>query len=101
MEDEETEDEEVDLLAEFEDEYLKFDRVENKLSERPDLHAFLLLNQLCPGKRDMVAGAEHDKIYLDISSDDLKKLASKEQLKELVRCGVMCDSESGGLSMFV
>lgn len=39
-------------------EYLKFDRVEPKLSRRPDLHAFLLLDRLVPGIRDIIGCAE-------------------------------------------
>lgn len=91
-----------DLEAAFEkhsDEYLKFDRVENKLSRRPDLHAFLLLDKLFPSDSDVVAGAAHDEIFLHPSEKELRKGLTEELVIELTRCGVRM-SEYGGLSMF-
>jgi hypothetical protein len=88
------------MFDEFnDDEFLKFDRVENKLSTRPDIHAFILLNELFPGTRDMVACANHDEIYLDVDAKELKEKATKEQLRDLHRCGVRADSD--GICMFV
>lgn len=83
------------------DEFLKFDRVQTKLSSRPDLHAFILLNSLIPGTSDIVASAHHDEIYLDIEGDDLAPLITKEQLIDLIRCGVRYDEENESLCMFV
>lgn len=83
-----------------EKEYIKFDNIENKLSSRPDIHAFILLNQLVPGKRDMVSASEHDVFYLDVSPEELDKVATEEQMLDLIRCGVMYDSEADSLSMF-
>lgn len=91
----------MDIEATFEkfnDDYLKFKDVEVKLSSRPDIHAFILLNQLVPGDSDMISAAEHDEFYLDVSPDELAKVATEEQIRDLVRCGVMCDES--GLSMF-
>lgn len=83
------------------DDYCKFELVESKRSSRPDLHAFLILDDKFPSsERDIVAAASHDVIYLEIDADDLDKLLDSEIL-DLVRCGVMYDSESGCLSMFV
>lgn len=88
-----------------EDEYLRFERVTNKRSRRPDVHAFLLLDEIVPmehGKdSDMIAGAGHDQIYLDISSEDLATYATKDQWIELMRCGVRVDGETESLAMFV
>lgn len=84
----------------YSDEYLHFERVEKKRSNRPDMHAFLLLNQIVPGTRDMISAAEHDEIYLSIDVDDLLAIASDAQILELVRCGVRLDEEYG-LCMFV
>lgn len=81
--------------------YLKFERVENKLSERPDIHAMILLDRLQPKPgRDMVAGADHDIVYLDIDTDKLNEVITDEQLTELARCGVLYDSDGDGLAMF-
>jgi hypothetical protein len=89
-----------EIFEEYNDEYLSFEKVENKRSQRPDLHAFLLLDELFPSDRDIVSAAEHDEIYLDIEEDQLEKL-TKEQILELVRCGIIFDSEYGCLCSFV
>ena len=84
-----------------EDEFLKFERIENKTSNRADLHAFNLLDKLVPGHLDIVAAAEHDQIWLEVSPKELSKVATEEQIIELIRCGVFYDSENDSLSMFV
>jgi hypothetical protein len=81
-------------------EYIKFERVENKLSNRPDLHAFLLLDKLVPGKSDMVSAAEHDEIWLDVEPSALAEVVTEAQILELVRCGVRYDSEVESLALF-
>jgi hypothetical protein len=83
------------------DEYLKFDLVQNKTSRRPDLHAFNLLDRLVPGKRDMIRAAEHDEIWLDVSPEELAKVATEEQIIELIRCGVRYDASTDSLALFV
>jgi hypothetical protein len=89
------------MFDEFDDEFLKFERVKEKLSPRPDIHAFILLDKLLPGKSDMVVGAEHDEIYLEPSPEELLKVASKDQLRDLHRCGVRYDESCDSLAMFV
>lgn len=76
------------------DEYTRFERVQNKLSSRADMHAFLLLDRICPGKSDMVAGASHDEIYLDPSPEDVAKIATEAEIIDLVRCGVRYQDDS-------
>lgn len=88
------------LFEAHNDEYLKFARVPNKRSSRPDLHAFLLLDALVPGDRDIVSGAKHDQIFLDVDPDDLAKVVTEDVAVELVRCGVMYDEENDSLMMF-
>lgn len=84
----------------MEDEFLKFDRVQEKLSQRPDLHAFLLLDSLVPGKGRIVSAAEHDEIYLGVDLAELAESSiTEDQVRDLVRCGVREDEES--LCMFV
>lgn len=94
----------IDVEATFEkfdetNEYGKFDRIENKRSKRPDLHAFLLLDSLVPGEGDMVSAAEHDEIFLDTEVEKLAKVATEADILELVRCGVRY-SEYDCLAMF-
>ena len=85
------------IFEKFEDEYIKFSRIENKRSTRPDLHAFLLLDELFPGNCDMISCAEHDEFWLDIEPEQMEEL-TEDQILELVRCGVICDYDS--LKMF-
>ena len=94
----------INLKETFEkhtDEFLKFDRVENKLHPRPDLCAFLLLDKLLPNDgRDMVCAASHDEIFLDAEYEKLSEVATEDDVITLLRCGVLYDEDSGGLSMF-
>lgn len=92
----------IDDLEEFfekhDDEFLKFERITDKISSRPDLHAFTLLNRLCQGDEDMVCAAEHDEIFLAVTPDEVCAVATEEQLIDLHRCGVRCDKN--GLCMY-
>jgi diadenosine tetraphosphatase ApaH/serine/threonine PP2A family protein phosphatase len=94
----------MDIADRFEavkDEYIEFDRIENKRSKRPDLHAFLLLDELFPNNGiDMVCGAMHDEIWLEPDGGKLDGLTD-EQILELTRCGVRYDSDTNGLAIFV
>jgi hypothetical protein len=83
------------------DEYMKFDRIKDRLSNRPDIHAFILLDQLVPGTEDLVGAASHDEIFLAVTPSDLAKVATTEQIVELIRCGVRYDSATDSLAMFV
>lgn len=90
----------IDNFEKYNDEFCKFENVQNKLSNRPDLHAFILLDKLAPGNSDIISASEHDEFYLDI---DLKKLVSvitEEQILDLVRCGIRYDTSYDCLSMF-
>lgn len=80
------------------DEYCEFHKVENKRSQRADLHAFLLLDELFPGAGDMVCHAEHDEIWLDVEDEQVETLTDAQMI-ELARCGVRYSGD-GGLCMF-
>lgn len=91
-------------------EFLKFERVKNRLSQRPDIHAFILLDQIAPPKptrgspdhsSDMVGSAEHDEVWLDTDLGDLASNATEEQIIDLIRCGVRFDEDVDSLAMFV
>jgi hypothetical protein len=90
-----------ELFEKHEDEYGNFDCIEIKLSSRPDLHAFILLNQLQPHNRDMVSAAEHDEIFLDIDIDELMTVITDDQVRDLARCGIRYDAGLDCLAMFV
>ena len=89
------------VFEKHEDDYLDFAAVSDKMSKRPDLHAFMLLDKLLPSDSDIVSAAEHDEIFLDVELDDLAKAGiTEEQVRDLVRCGCR-GSEWEGLCLFV
>ncbi len=89
-----------DLFEKHENDYLRFEKVENKKSTRPDLHAFILLNELFPRDRDLICSAAHDEIWLDVDTGEIETL-TENQIIELNRCGVRYDEESDSLVMYV
>ena len=93
----------IDIAEAFdrhEDAYLEFAKVEKRLSNRPDLHAFLLLDRLVPGTRDIVSAAEHDEFYLEVDPEELAADPTDSDVLELVRCGVRYDRHHSSLCMF-
>ena len=90
------------IFEKYDDDYLKFDRVEKKFSQRPDLCAFILLDKLLPNAAlDMISAAEHDEIFLEVDCDKLAEVATEEDILMLTRCGVRYDDDLDGLAMFV
>lgn len=81
------------------DEYLKFDRVENKRSTRPDLHAFLMLAERFDSDRDLITAAEHDEYWLDVPQQVLDEL-TLDDVVELTRCGISYSEEYEALFSF-
>ncbi len=94
-------DEMKELFDKHEDEYLCFEGVENKLSNRPDIHAFILLDKIQPKGRDMVSAADHDEIYLDTDVEEFAMIATESQVVELIRCGLRFDEGIESFCMFV
>ena len=96
-----------ELMAVFNDEntdeFLKFERVpsERRKSNRPDLHAFIVLDSLVPSTTDIVCAAEHDEIYLGVDINALAEVVDEQTAIDLVRCGVRLDEYDEGLCMFV
>ena len=88
-----------DRFEQFDDDFLKFDRITNKKTNRPDLHAFLLLDEIFTEPHGIIQADEHDKIFLDIDEEKSSKLTD-DQILEIVRCGVRY-SEYDCLCMFV
>jgi len=85
----------------YNDEYLKFEKVETKFTTRPDLHAFILLDKLIPGsKTDIISAAEHDEIYISTNLDKLAEVITEEQCVDLIRCGVRYSEDHGCFTMF-
>ena len=89
-----------DLFEKHDKEFLRFDLVGRTGTTRPDLAAFILLDQLCPATGDIVSGASHDEIYLNIEVDQLANVITEEQVIELIRCGVRYDDQTESLCKF-
>lgn len=68
-------------------------------TRRSDLYVFCLIDYLIPSSYDMVSAAKHDEIFLGVDLDELAAVATKENIIDLIRCGIRCDS--GCLTMFV
>jgi hypothetical protein len=77
-----------ELLEKHEEEYLKFDKVKEKKTNRPDLQALLILDSIIPSNRDIISASEHDEFFLDIDLEVLAAKATEEQIIDLIRCGV-------------
>jgi len=97
-----------EFYDEHKDEFLHFERVEDKITNRPDLHAFLRLDKLLPnadpvgrGADDIVSGADHDVIYIGIDVEELLAVATDDQLIELYRCGIFYSEDNDALISFV
>lgn len=88
------------LWRKHEDEYNNFELVMNPMNERPHLCAFMLLDSLIPGKKDLIIAAEHGEIFLGISLDELEGIITEGDIVTLIRCGVRI-SEFDWLCMFV
>lgn len=90
----------VEEMFESSDEFLEFERIpeSERRHNRPDLCAFIYLDEKFPGKFDMVSAARHDEIFLDIEVNQIETL-TQEDVTYLSRCGVRYSEDS--LAMFV
>ena len=79
-----------ELFEKHDNEYLKFHRVIHKYSQRHDLHAFILLDKIFPSNKNIICYAEHDRIWLESSVEEL----TENQIVDLVRCGVQLEDDS-------
>ena len=87
----------------YDDEFLEFDDVIDKVSNRRDLCAFILLDKLAPSSKpsDIISASEHDEIFLDFDMEMLAKNASEDDIITLTRCGIRFNSEFNCLCMYV
>lgn len=81
------------LFEKHSGEYLKFAKVQNKRSNRADLHAFMLLDSLVSGTQHIISHSEHDEFWLSVGPEELAQVITEEQVIELIRCGVRFDGE--------
>lgn len=84
----------------FDNEFLKFELVANKVSQRADLHAMVLLDRWFPSSQYILSAAWHDEVSFNIQDKEIESLTD-EQIQELVRCGVKYSDTHYCLTMFV
>ena len=87
----------------FEDEDLDFKQIAQPLHRRRDICAMMLLDQLLPAPDpgdDIIAGADHDIVYLEGDTEELNERITDDQIRDLIRCGIFYSGEHDGLVMF-
>lgn len=89
-----------DKFARNRGEYGRFELVSPKLTKRPDLHAFCLLDSLCPGTVNIVESSEEGLLWLGVDMNQLSNVVTERQVIDLIRCGVMYDGWDTGLVMY-
>lgn len=89
-----------EMFDECDEDYLEFDKWTDAPSKRADLSAFILLDQLQPHGGDIINASEHDEFFLSIDCEELGKVITLEQVRNLRRCGVMYSEDYDSLSMF-
>jgi hypothetical protein len=73
-----SEDELQKMFEKHNDEYLEFNKIENKLSKRADLHAFILLDQLVPDKIQGTNSNYHQWELKDEIWEKIKELTNEQ-----------------------
>jgi hypothetical protein len=85
----------------YKGEFLEFGRIVDPRHRRRDLCAFLLLDDCLPTtNQPMVSSAEHDCIYLVCTGAELASGATEDVIRDLVRCGVICNDDRDQLYMY-
>ena len=90
-----------EMFDRFSDDYMEFDKIKKKRSNRSDLHAFMLLDELMPSEFDIIGMTGHKEFWLSIDLDDFCKVANEEIVLELIRCGIRLDKGRDAFAMFV
>lgn len=85
----------IDFFKEQEEtEFNHFERIENKLSLRQDVCAFMILDSIVPSHKNMIKSIESynngTKMYfiLNISDTEIEELLTEDYIIDLLRCGV-------------
>lgn len=94
-----------ELFEKHNEEFLKFDRINEPLSSCPDLCAMMyMMNFLTMKQRerhnDIISCSEHDEIFFSIDVDYFSEIASESDVIYLIRCGVRYSEEFSSFCMF-
>ncbi len=88
------------------DQFLKTDNIKKRMSPRPDLCAFLILDELqfrselIDSYSDIVNQAEHGIIYLGVDPENILSVITEADILDLIRCGVCFNSDESCFTMF-
>jgi hypothetical protein len=88
------------------DQFLKTDNIKKRMSPRPDLCAFLILDELqfrsnfVKSYGDIVTHAEHEIIYLGVNLENILSVITEADILDLIRCGVCFNSDESCFTMF-
>ena len=94
-----TEEQLEDLFDKHEDEYLNFEKIPKaqRRHHRPDICAFIFIDEKMPGKGDIISGSRFDEYTIDAGPenyDDPWPL-TEDDVIYLLRCGISW--QDGGL----
>lgn len=78
----------------------KFEDIENKQSDCRDFCAFLVLHGLLPETKATIVSANYSEIFLGFDLDELRKVATEDDVILLAACGVRIDRSRNCLSKF-
>lgn len=92
-----------DMFEKYNDQFTNFENVLDKFSNCPDVHAFILLDKLVPTEchKTIISASKNGIIYIAIDIQKMQEVISESQVIDLIRCGVMYDSDFDCLSMFI
>lgn len=93
----------IDFQKKYDDEFGKFEKVsvENHLSSRKDLCAFLIIDNLIKWpytSADIITRTEHDTIFLNLEPEEIP---DEQTLLYLRRCGVTYRTDKDSFCMFI
>lgn len=94
-----------ELFEKHAHEYRKFERIEAPSCSRPDLCAFIRLNQLVPSVATLFAFTlikddQRDEIFLGVDLGDLAEVASEADIVTLIRCGLRLREDFDCLAIY-
>lgn len=95
-----TKNEMIDIFDDNSEEFLEFNRIQEKLSSRSDIHAFILMNNLVSDTQPIISASEHDEFFLSVNPYLLAEVITKDQVIDLIRCGIRYHIEYDCFCMF-
>jgi len=85
-----------EVFARLNDEYLEFKEIDEslKISKRPELCVMLYLDKLLPDGDGLLESCDHERVFLQFDCDKFAEIATEDDVRFLLRCGILYDVES-------